>query len=162
MEAVKYELERKLKVNFDDVLDDYRTRLGETLELPMPASYSWDFDPAFTIYNKYPVCQILGAKQDVNSTLSLGCRLVADNDIAVAMIMIEQNPTTLDKMKHRYGDALVAFMKKFNSGDYGRDYITMFGPDFSVNYTRATRDEKNAAYVGSVWVFTKARIDTTT
>ena len=161
MEEVKYELERKLKVNFDDVLDDYRTRLGETLELPMPASYSWDFDPNFTVYNKYPVCQILGAKQDVDDLMSTGLRVVSENDIAVVMIIIEQDPTKLDKMKHRYGDALVTFMKKFNSGDYDREYITMFGPEFSINFTRAIRDEKQSAYIGSVWVFTTVRVDTT-
>jgi len=161
MEAVKYELEQKLKANIEDILDGYLTQYGETLELPVPAEYAWDYDPNFTVFNKYPVCMILGVSQQLNDRLSLGYRIVSQNQIAVVMLIIDQNPTMLDKKKSRYGDAIVEFMKKFNGSDYGRDYITMFGPDIRIDYTRATRDEDKAAYLGSVWVLTEARVDKT-
>jgi len=161
MEAVKYELEKKLKDNLSTLLADYVDQYGEELELPEPAEYAWDYDPNFTVFNKYPVCMILGFRELVNDRLSLGLRVVSENSIAVVMLIIDQDPTKLDRKKSRYGEALVKFMKEFNSGTYERDYITMFGPNFEVNYTRAVRDEAVAAYLGSVWVFTDARVDTT-
>ena len=161
MEAVKYEIERKLKLHFGDILSDYEDRYDEALELPVPAEYFWDFDNSFTVINKYPACLILGVSENLDDLLSTNCRLVSNASVAIVMIVKDQDPKKLDRKKSRYGEAIIEFMKKFNSGTYGQDNITMFGPDMRIDYSRAVRDEAIAAYVGSVWVFTEARQDKT-
>jgi len=161
MEEVKHEIERKIKLHLGGILSEYEDLYGVELELPMPQEFLWDFDSNFTIINKYPACMILGVSEKLNDLMSLGCRVVSENSIAVVMIIKDQDPTLLDRKKSRYGEAIIEFMKEFNSSSYGREYITMFGPAMRVDYSRAVRDEAIASYVGSVWVFTEARVDKT-
>ena len=126
---------------------------GVALTLAVPAEYLINFDPNSTILDaSYPKCLILAARTTHDDELSTGYRVVNWHELAVVVLIIDQDIEKLQRKRSRYAEAIRSVLKT-----YQQTAPLQMVRNFRFVYDRTLRDESLSAYLGSVWILLEAR-----
>lgn len=158
IEDVQSGLKRLLQNNLADKLSPYEDHDDVLIELPDVEEWHLSFDPASTVFNKFPVGLILGFRSPQSQEHHTGVRVVRMHEMAVVYIFVEQDLDNLMRKRSRYAQATEEVFHDINTSQIGDDAITAV---FNIEpiYDRPLRDENRTSYVGSVWIAGTVRED---
>jgi len=124
-----------------------------TVSLPEPASYWNNFHDRTVIpANKYPAVILLPGDTRVEEAQVYGYKLNFYHSLAIVVLLQHRNLETLQRMRARYAEAIIAALKK-----HQKEYNMLPCDIREVAYDRVFRDEENAPYLSSVWVVVEVR-----
>ena len=158
IEDVQEGIKRILTRHLEDKLDGHTDDNDVILSLPVPSQWLMSFDPATTVFNRFPVGLILAFRSPQDQRLSTGVRVVRMHEMAIVYFVTDQDLDKLMRLRSRYAQATEEIFHDINTSQLGDGSITaIFGME--PIYDRPLRDERRTSYVGSVWIAFTARED---
>jgi hypothetical protein len=158
IEDVQSGLQHILENNLEDQLAAYENYDSVILDMEDVAEWRLSFDPVTTVFNKYPVGLILGFRSPQRQELCSGVKVVRMHELAVVYMLVQQDLDKLMRKRSRYAQATEEIFHEINTGQLSDAAITGIF-DIEAVYDRPLRDERDTAFVGSVWIACTVRED---
>lgn len=156
MERIQETLRNKLEEKLPAALAAREASDGlPQLSLPAPKAYLFNFDEQFTVIGagQIPCLILLPGRTRVEAGISTGTTADYIHELAVVVLVQDQNADVLHRKRVRYAEAIVETLLKSVHELAPAIHLRIT----QVAYDRTLRDERQSAYLTSVWVVLECR-----